>query len=387
LYQADEELYRHLHLDEILQALVDIAVDILHADKGTLLVWDDNREYLIARASHGFNPVTLANMKIKSGMGIAGQVAVSGKPFMVEDTLSNPAVSRQITDPEGIRSFMQVPIQIKGETFGVFSADYLRPRTFNAQEQRLLIAFAQRAALAIQNAQAYQQEQEMAVLEERSRLARELHDAVTQTLFSASLVAEALPTTWENDPQEGRELLQELRSLSRGALAEMRTLLLELRPAALVETRLEDLLRQLGEAASGREGIPISVQVEGMAELPPDVQIAFYRITQEALNNVVKHARAHQASVRLCYHCKDQPATSHTTEAKQPQETGLSVLLSISDDGRGFDPTQITHDRLGLGIMQERAQAIGATLTVESQPGHGTRVNVLWKQASKQETS
>ena len=79
-------------------------------------------------------------------------------------------------------------------------------------------------------------------------------------------------------------------------------------------------------------------------------------------------------------------AAPHTTEAQQPQETGLSVQLSISDDGRGFDPAQITHDRLGLGIMQERAQAIGAALTVESQPGHGTRVNVLWKQASKQET-
>jgi signal transduction histidine kinase len=167
----------------------------------------------------------------------------------------------------------------------------------------------------------------------------------------------------------------------------MRTLLLELRPAALVETRLEDLLRQLGEAASGREGIPITVQVEGLAELPPDVQIAFYRITQEALNNVVKHARAHQATVRLCYYSgEDQIAALHTTEAQQPQETGLSVQLSISDDGRGFDPAQIPHARLGLGIMQERAQAIGAALTVESQPGHGTRVNVLWKQESKQET-
>ena len=103
------------------------------------------------------------------------------------------------------------------------------------------------------------------MLEERSRLARELHDAVTQTLFSASLVAEALPTTWERDPQEGRGLLQSCVGLCRGALAEMRTLLLELRPARLVETRLDDLLRQLGEAASGREGIPVTVQVEGMA--------------------------------------------------------------------------------------------------------------------------
>jgi signal transduction histidine kinase len=168
--------------------------------------------------------------------------------------------------------------------------------------------------------------------------------------------------------------LQELRGLCRGALAEMRTLLLELRPARLVETRLDDLLRQLGEAASGREGIPVTVQVEGQAAglppLPPDVHIALYRITQEALNNVVKHARAHQVTVRLRYTCQAEDEAK--AEAKQ-------VLLSISDDGRGFDPAQVPHDRLGLGNMGERAQAIGALLTVESQPGHGTQVTVLWE--------
>jgi signal transduction histidine kinase/ligand-binding sensor domain-containing protein len=215
-------------------------------------------------------------------------------------------------------------------------------------------------AFVVENARLNQQAQELAVLEERSRLARELHDAVTQTLFSASLLAEALPATWEKDPQGGRGLLQDLRSLSRGALAEMRTLLLELRPAALLETPLGDLLKQLGEAASGREGIPIQVQVEGQADLPPDVHVALYRITQEALNNVVKHARAHQGFVRLSF----------------PFE---GILLSISDDGRGFDPSQVPHNRLGLGIMQERAQAIGASLFIESQPGQGTRVTILWK--------
>lgn len=246
-------------------------------------------------------------------------------------------------------------------------------------------------ALLLENARLYEQSQELAVLEERSRLARELHDAVTQTLFSASLVAEALPATWEKDPREGRGLLQELRGLSRGALAEMRTLLLELRPAALLETRLEDLLRQLGEAASGREGIPVSVQVEGLASslmppLPSDVHIALYRITQEALNNVVKHARAHQVTVRLCYTAEYQAATMPKTGGEQPTEVGLSLLLSIRDDGRGFDPAHISHERLGLGIMQERAQAIGALLTIESQPGHGTQVSVLWKQDNRKET-
>jgi signal transduction histidine kinase len=214
-----------------------------------------------------------------------------------------------------------------------------------------------------------------AVSAERNRLARELHDAVTQTLFSASLVAEALPAAWEKDTQEGHGLLQDLRSLSRGALAEMRTLLLELRPAALLETRLDDLLRQLGEAASGRVGIPVTVQIEGETELhqgalPPDVHITLYRITQEALNNVIKHARAHQATVQLCYCPESQVKPMH-------------VVLSISDDGRGFDPTQLQHNRLGLGIMQERVQAIGGTLSIESQPGHGTRVTILWQQTKK----
>ena len=211
-----------------------------------------------------------------------------------------------------------------------------------------------------------------AVTSERSRLARELHDAVTQTLFSASLVAEALPSAWENDPKEGQGLLQDLRSLSRGALAEMRTLLLELRPAALLETLLDDLLCQLGEAASGRVGIPVTVKIEGELEhhqkaLPPDVHIALYRITQEALNNVIKHARAHQVTVKLCYNSDNQNET-------------LSVLLSISDDGRGFDPSLLQHNRLGFGIMQERVQAIGGILNIESQPGHGTRVTVFWKE-------
>jgi ligand-binding sensor domain-containing protein/signal transduction histidine kinase len=216
-----------------------------------------------------------------------------------------------------------------------------------------------------------------AVTAERNRLARELHDAVTQTLFSASLLAEALPAAWEKDPREGYGLLQDLRGLSRGALAEMRTLLLELRPAALLETRLDDLLRQLGEAASGRAGIPVMVQIEGETELhqgalPPDVHIALYRIAQEALNNVIKHARAHQAMVRLCYRPESQNEASH-------------VLLSISDDGRGFDATQLLHDRLGFGIMQERIQAISGALTIESQPGHGTQVTVLWQQGKRLE--
>jgi len=204
-------------------------------------------------------------------------------------------------------------------------------------------------------------------MEERQRLARELHDAVTQTLFSASLIAEAVPDLWETDQEEGRSLLAELQQLSRGALAEMRTLLLELRPAALIETNLRDLLRQLGEAASGRAGIPVTVTVDDLCPLPEEAHVALYRIAQEGLNNVVKHAHASRAEVSL--RCLDG----------DDLDPGLVELqLTIDDDGRGFDQARIPPDRLGLGIIRERAQAIGADLDLTSRPGHGTRITVVW---------
>jgi signal transduction histidine kinase len=150
-----------------------------------------------------------------------------------------------------------------------------------------------------------------------------------------------------------------LRQLSRGALAEMRTLLLELRPAALVEAGLEDLLQQLGEAVTGRTGVPVTVEVEGRCELPDELHVAFYRIAQEALNNVVKHARASQVDVGL--HCTPNLD---------------SITLTIQDDGRGFDPDDVSPEHMGLNIMRERAEAVGARLEIASQVGQGTRLTV-----------
>jgi signal transduction histidine kinase len=234
--------------------------------------------------------------------------------------------------------------------------------------------------MAVQLQKLLDERQEVAVFEERSRLARDLHDAVTQTLFSASLIAETLPEIWESDRQEGQELLGELRRLSRGALAEMRTLLLELRPAALVEANLGDLLRQLAEAVTGRTGMPVVVTVENeggeclisqVPILPPEVHVALYRIAQEALNNVVKHAHADEVAVRLC--CA-------TSSADIDKGLRKRVELQVRDNGRGFDPSCIPPDRLGLGIIRERAQAIGAELAIESQPGCGTQLVVVWKE-------
>jgi signal transduction histidine kinase len=201
-----------------------------------------------------------------------------------------------------------------------------------------------------------------AVVSERTRLARELHDAVTQTLFSATLIADVLPELWEMNLAEGRRRLAELHQLTRGALAEMRALLVELRPNALIEVPLPTLLRQLTEAITGRARINVQLNVDGQCKLPADVQVALYRITQEALNNIIKHSHATQAMVTL--------------------RLGETVRLTVADNGSGFDRSTVTADHLGLKIMRERAEAIGAKFSVYSEPGEGAQISVIWQSES-----
>lgn len=197
-----------------------------------------------------------------------------------------------------------------------------------------------------------------AVTAERTRLARDLHDAVTQTLFSTTLIADVLPELWKMNPAEGQRSLEELRQLTRGALAEMRTLLVELRPSSLMEVPLPILLRQLAEAVTGRARVQVQLNAEGECKLPPEVQVSLYRIAQEALNNITKHARATQAVITL--------------------RLGETVRLMIADNGAGFDPTTVTADHLGVRIMRERAAQIGAKLNLYSEPGEGTQISVVW---------
>jgi signal transduction histidine kinase len=185
-----------------------------------------------------------------------------------------------------------VPLKLKDELYGGLMLYYREPRKFSAEEIELAVMFGDQAALAIENARLRVQAERVAVAAERNRIARDLHDSVTQTLFSASLIAEVLPRLVQRQPDESMRRLEELRQLTRGALAEMRTLLLELRPATLMEVSIEELLRQLTEAARGRARIPIELSVNGAAQLPPAVKVAFYYVAQEALNNVTKHARA-----------------------------------------------------------------------------------------------
>jgi signal transduction histidine kinase len=161
------------------------------------------------------------------------------------------------------------------------------------------------------------------------------------------------------DVDEAKKSTEELRQLTRGALAEMRTLLLELRPATLTQTRLSDLIRQLCEAFIGRSRLPIKLNIEGDGALPPEVQIAFYRIAQESLNNVFKYARASQVDVGLFI-------------------SSSTVRFEVCDNGVGFDMSTSKPTSLGLRIMHERAEAIGAEFNISSTLGSGTCVEVTW---------
>jgi two-component system nitrate/nitrite sensor histidine kinase NarX len=292
---------------------------------------------------------------------------------------------------------MSVPLIIQDRVIGMLGLDHSQPDYYTQQHAELVLTFANQAAMAMENARLYEQARELAAMRERQRLARDLHDAVSQTLFSASLSAEVLPRLWERQPEAGRQCLEELRELNRGALAEMRALLLELRPAALTETALGDLLGQLAEAFTSRTRVPLTLSVEGHAPLPPEVQVALYRIAQEALNNVSKHAEASQVTLSLRYRSypsypSPRPSPDLTPDPS-PSRGGVRgevsgvrrVELCISDDGRGFDPQNIPPQRLGVGIMRERAATIGAELSIQSQAGHGTRVMVVWEQKMKDE--
>jgi two-component system nitrate/nitrite sensor histidine kinase NarX len=221
------------------------------------------------------------------------------------------------------------------------------------------MTLANQAAIAMENIKLYEHAQDLAALQERQRLARELHDAVTQTLFSTSVIADVLPRIWERDPSEGRRNLEDLRQLTRSALAEMRMLLLELRPAELLKLRLPELLTQLVDAMRSRLRVPIALHRRGTCEVPPDVQVMLYRVAQEALNNIAKHAAASEVRVEL--ECTDR-----------------GVVLRIGDNGRGFDPRHVPGNHWGVGIMRERAEAVGATLEVCSAWRRGTEITVRW---------
>ncbi len=227
---------------------------------------------------------------------------------------------------------------------------------------------------AIDNARLFEQAQSQAAERERRRLANELHDSVSQSLFAAKRTAEVLPQLWELDPDEGRQALHDLQCFTTGALAEMRALLIELRPHALAELPLHQSLSYLTPILASKNAALVAADLQPVPILPTDVQHALYRIAQEALNNVSKHAGAQHVGLQL-----------HISPPYHAQEPWSgTITLAVRDDGRGYENGQVSAGRLGLHSMRERASDIGATLEIASRPAQGTHVIVRWQGTAAQ---
>jgi signal transduction histidine kinase len=231
---------------------------------------------------------------------------------------------------------------------------------FTPHHAELALTIANQAAITLVNEELYENAQAYAAVKERKRIAQNLHDAINQSLFSASLIAEVLPRLWEREPEEARRSLENLRRLARGAMAEMRALLVELQPTTLIDSEIGDLLLLLGNAFSGRTNIPVDLTITGESSLSSETQVSLYHICQEALNNVAKHSNATQVEITLDL---------------APER----FELNIHDNGCGFDLAKPTlPDHYGLQMMFENAKSIGAEMTIKSQLKEGTQINIRW---------
>jgi len=269
---------------------------------------------------------------------------------------------------KGIRSWMWIPLAVKGRMVAVIGLAHSEPDFFRSRHADMAMTLANQAAITLVNAELVEDAQSLAVLQERQRFARNLHDAVNQSLFSAGLIAEVLPQLWEQNHKEAQSSLEDLRKLIRGATAEMRMLVSELRPLALADSNLNDILHQLAYSFTGRTSIPVKVSISGDDSLVSEVQVVVYRICQEALNNIVKHANASNVIIKLQY-------------------TASKAELRIKDNGRGFDPSLDLPGHYGVSMMQERANAVHADLKIISEPGNGTEIIFYWHETLEKENT
>jgi signal transduction histidine kinase len=257
-------------------------------------------------------------------------------------------------------SALVVPIRFQERIFGAIELFREHESRFTLPQVRFVEEFAKSLAVAMNNIQVTEQLQSAAQEHVRQRLAADLHDAINQSLFSAALIAEVLPRVWERDVEEGRSSLQSLRVLIRGAVAELRGILGELRPEVLTEIELPALLRQLGDAFTSRSGVPVVYVVTGQGNVPIAVHEAIRKFCLEAFANIAKHARANRVIVQLKY---DREA----------------VDLRIKDDGVGFLVTNEASGKYGLMMMRERAQEVDAQLEILSSLGLGTELIWSWR--------
>jgi signal transduction histidine kinase len=360
-------------VDQVLQQLVHSARELVDARYAALGIPDGEggfRSFIVS----GMSDELIAAMgPLPRTHGMLGAMLEGAEPFRTGDIHSDPRFRGwwPARHPD-MRSFLGVPIVSGDEVIGAF---YLTEKegtaegpgaptgpaapTFTPADRELIELLAAHAAIAITNARLYERSRELSVLSERNRLALELHDVVSQKLFSLVLSAEAASTLLESDPASARAQVARLGQLAREAQAELRSLILGLRPAELERDGLPGALRKEIEMLSRIHGVSIELHADGVSGGPSDRDLAVLRIADQALHNALRHAAATAIAVRLS------------------DEEGR-LTLEVADDGRGFEPSrpELRSRHLGLTSMEQRARELGGRLEIRSAPGAGTTVSL-----------
>ena len=360
LYDVTAVASASLDLEMVMERSLDRVLEVMGSQIGGIHLLDEATGVVNLATWRNIPAEIVAEIQtMPVGSGIAGRIIEQGAPLVVpamaDDPDAAPAAKRILSQ----QVYAGAPMRAKGRAVGVLGIIGTEGRQFNAEEVALLASIADQIGVAVENARLYQQAERLAVVEERQRLARELHDSVTQSLYSCTLLTEAARrSAVAEDLNEVQGYLEAVGETTQQALKEMRLLVHELRPLALAQEGLVGALQQRIDAVEGRAGIQARLLVEGEFSLEPAVEEALYGVGQEALNNALKHATADRVTIRIL-------ASEDLVE------------MEIVDDGRGFDPGAVREGGgMGLTTMRERAEQVGGTLAIRSSPGEGATVQI-----------
>jgi signal transduction histidine kinase len=348
-------------VDPVLRRLVESARELAGARYAALGIPDGSGAFAQFITAGMSDELIAAMGPLPRTHGLLGAMLESPEPYRTTDIRQDPRFRGwwPRAHPQ-MRSFLGVPIVARGEIIAAFYlTDCERADDFADEDQRLIEILAAHAAVAIENARLLERSRELNIVEERNRLARELHDSVSQKLFGLVLNAESAATLLDRDPAAAGAQVDGIRELAQQALEELRELIFELRPASLEEEGLAATLRKHVDMLRRVHGRDVELRISGAAHTPPETEGEVLRIAQEALNNALRHADAERIELRLA--ARDRRLT-----------------LTVADDGVGFDPAApgVRSRRLGLTSMEERARALGGSLAVVSRPGDGTTVTL-----------
>jgi signal transduction histidine kinase len=359
LYEIMEVTSESLDMQTTLERSLERVLKATRCNVGAIQLLDETRAILNLAVQRGIPPTLLTSINnMTTSRGAVGRIVRDGQPLLTNDIVAELMMLGVPPVDDFPRSYVGVPVRARGQILGVLSVVGDQGRHFDRKEADMLASIADQVGIAVENTRLRQQARRVAVMEERARLARELHDSVTQSLYSATLFAEAareLATAGESE--KVANYLSQLGQITQQSLKEMRLLVYELRPPALQSEGLLGALQQRMDAVEARSGVEARLMVEDLIELPANVEEGFYGIAQEALNNTLKHAAATSVKVRL----------------------GLQdrwIQLEIEDNGLGFNPDTTDSGGLGLTSMRERAGKVGGILTILSSPGEGTKIVV-----------